>query len=419
MEKYSSETLQNSYNEIKKFGFQLKDEYIDECLNPNDDSSNDKIDHTKIEKTFVSIKKELLEMDIRQILKPYFPFEINSSMDGIELKGPVVLQIIRIENITQPLRRRDENTQPRLLAIQVSDGTTKVTALEIEQLSDINASTPPGGKILFMGGIIRFGKLLFTPSNVKYLGGVVNHLLEAYNANKIAQKLRIIGINQKNRGIEGPPRFEIKLINMKSMDVVNKSVPEKKDKINKNSKQDKSKTNNNDKQTNVKDLQIEQLLPSPPPKGKKNSNEEFKRVSSASAANSETGKENNHGGGKGCNDHGGDRGRNNHRGGRVQNDHQERGQNDYRGITGSDHGGRGRNDHRGRGRGRGRGQGRGRSDYGNDYCSSFTATTVVSFLENDFPALSVSKPTTSWRCIQCTFQNSEYLSVCEMCNSNK
>ena len=29
MEKYSSETLQNSYNEIKKFGFQLKDEYID------------------------------------------------------------------------------------------------------------------------------------------------------------------------------------------------------------------------------------------------------------------------------------------------------------------------------------------------------------------------------------------------------
>ena len=138
----NNEALRNSYNEIIKYGFNLKDEYINEVLDPNnnDDHNNNNNDNNN----FISIKKRLLEMDIRQILKPFFPLEINSSMDGVELKGPIVLQIVKVENITQPLRRRDENTQPRLLAIQVSDGTTKVTGIEIEQLSDINASTPPG-----------------------------------------------------------------------------------------------------------------------------------------------------------------------------------------------------------------------------------------------------------------------------------
>lgn len=388
MEKNIDETLRNLYSEILKFGFLLKDEYINEFL----DHNNENNEHNN-EKTFVSIKKRLLEIDIRNISKPFFPLEINSSMDGIELKGPVVLQIVKVENITQPLRRRDENTQPRLLAIQVSDGTTKVTGIEIEQLSDINASTPPGGKILFMGGIIRFGKLLFTPNNVKYLGGVVNHLLEAYQANKIAQKLRSIGINQKSRGIEGPPQFEIKLINMKSVDVIRKA-PEKKDK-DKNTKQDKIKTNNNEfcENDKRKDQQIDQLLLPPPPPTKKNANNdhiENKKDLSATNGN-ETGRKFNHGGrdrGKGRNDHGGR--------GRGRNDHGGRGR--------FDRGGRGRIDHRERGQ--------------QSSSNSQKVTPVISFLENDFPALSICK-NTSWKCRNCTFQNSEYLNVCEMCNSNK
>ena len=258
-----------------------------------------------------------------------------------------------------------------------------------------------------MGGIIRFGKLLFTPNNVKYLGGVVNHLLEAYQANKIAQKLRSIGINQKSRGIEGPPQFEIKLFHMKSVDGVKKST-EKKEKIEKtNSKQEKVKTNNNHKD-NLQ--QIEQLLPPTPP------------PTTSPQPQIGKGQQKDHGGkGKGQqqNDHGG-RGRG--RGGR--HDHNRgggRGRNDQHGDGGR---GRGRNDHHG---GRGRG---GRNDHhGKDFSDhpNSNITSTISFLENDFPALSITNNNNnnnnnnkiSWRCSHCTFQNSEYLNVCEMCNSNK
>lgn len=369
------ELLRESYDEVLKYGFQLKDEYLERVFsNPNVDDNNGIISSSStIKETFTTLKRKLLEMDLRQHLKAYFPLDINSSTDGLELKGPVVLQIISVGNISQPLRSRDENAQPRLLSIVVSDGTTKVTGLEIEPLSDINASTPPGGKVLFLGGIVRYGKLLFTPNNFQYIGGVVNHLFETYQANKRAQKMRSVGI------IEGPPQFEISL-------GLGLRPAEKTDNQQKN---DSKKTS--DKSTKSKGAVLsDKIIPPPPPIPHEMRNNKEKSPIQE-------------------------------RNDKVYIGNNRRGRDSFGNSRG------GRDDSRLKGRSNSRGGGRsGRRDFrdGNDKvvreqnCDSLSQTEKVSFLDNDFPALSITH-TKGWACTQCTFINHEALQSCEMCSSKK
>lgn len=355
------ELLRESYDEVLKYGFQLKDEYLERVFsNPNSNVDNNI--GIMVKETFTTLKKKLLEMDLRQHLKAYFPLDINSSTDGLELKGPVVLQIISVGNISQPLRSRDENAQPRLLSIVVSDGTTKVTGLEIEPLSDINASTPPGGKVLYLGGTVRYGKLLFTPNNFQYIGGLVNHLFETYQANKRAQKMRSVGI------IEGPPQFEISL-------GLGLRPAEKTDNQQKNYSKKTSDKSNKSKDAVLSD----KIIPPPPP------------IPHEMRSN------------------------------KGKSPIQERNDKSYGNNR------RGRGDF-GNSRGKGRDDSRfkGRRDFrdGNDKvvkeqnCDSLSQTEKVSFLENDFPALSITQ-TKGWACTQCTFINHEALHSCEMCSSKK
>jgi len=428
------ESLRTSYDEAAKYGFKLKEEFISKVLDPNSYKNDDKnvtdgIDGTVIKKvpvkeTFITVKKRLLEMDLRQHMKPYFPLEINSSIDLLELPGPVILQIISVGNITQPLRRRDENTQPRMLSIQVSDGTTKVTGIEIEHLPDINANTPPGGKILFSGGTVRFGKLLFTPQNFKYIGGVVDHLLEAYQANKIVQKLRSIGINQNFRGLEGPPQFEIKLTGLKTNNQKIASLDESNQGVNKadNNKQKHDNTQKGNKQKNKVGKDINQSLPNtdaPPTPLRQHE----KESNDKNHSKFEGGKEHLHESGGRDGNRNSSRGRGDDRGNRSD---RGGGRNDRGGgrSNRSDRGG-GRSDRSERGGGRSNrndssSRGRGKSGYTHNTYPPAPPNETISFLENDFPALSINtKSKGSWVCSQCTFSNHEALQSCEICNCNK
>jgi len=434
------ESLRTSYDEAVKYGFHLKEEYVSKVLDPNSYSNDDTnvtngTDGTVIKKvpakeTFATVKKRLLEMDLRQHMRPYFPLEINSSIDLLELTGPVILQIISVGNITQPLRRRDENTQPRMLSIQVSDGTTKVTGIEIEHLPDINANTPPGGKILFLGGNVRFGKLLFTPQNFKYIGGVVDHLQEAYHANKIVQKLRSIGI-QNFRGLEGPPQFEIKLIGLKTNNQKIASVDESNQSVNKadNNKQKHDNTQKGNKQKNKVGKNINQSLPNtdalpapPTPQIQHDNKSNDKNHSKSEGFNEHLhergGRDSNRNSSRGRG------GRSDRGGGRSdRSDRSDRGggrsDRSDRGGGRSDRGG-GRSD-RGGGRShRNDSSSRGRGGYTHNTYPPAPPNETISFLENDFPALSINtKSKGSWVCSQCTFSNHEALQSCEICNFNK
>jgi hypothetical protein len=94
---------------------------------------------------FKDIKNYLLNYDLRQIkcLNTYFP----QSIDGndVTLIGPRVFQIVKISNINQPLKRRHDDSNPRLLYITVSDGSkVNMTGFEYESIPDLKSNTPPG-----------------------------------------------------------------------------------------------------------------------------------------------------------------------------------------------------------------------------------------------------------------------------------
>jgi hypothetical protein len=154
------------YEEAIKYGFSLNNEFI-------------AIDsHTSNYINFVELKNKLLFSDLRKkpCLNAYFPSEINNQHGILTLKGTTVLQILSISNISNPSKRKYENSNPRLLSIQVTDGTTKVTGIEIESILDIQSDTPPGTKILYKGGEAINGKLLFNNKNISFIGGEVSHL---------------------------------------------------------------------------------------------------------------------------------------------------------------------------------------------------------------------------------------------------
>ena len=118
-------------------------------------------------------------MDFRQhknCFEPYFPNDFSNKSDA-SLSDPVVLQIVSVGNISQPLKRRNDdsfnNINNRLLSIQVTDGHTKATALELEIIPNIKPSTPPGSKLLYQGGQVIKGKILLNQNNCLFLDGKV------------------------------------------------------------------------------------------------------------------------------------------------------------------------------------------------------------------------------------------------------
>lgn len=91
----------------------------------------------------------VLNTDLRKkILIPTLPSDISSRDDSV-LAGPCFLQINNIANVSMPLRRQGENSNPRLLLLKLTDGYTKVTALEYSSLESakISPSCPPGTKV--------------------------------------------------------------------------------------------------------------------------------------------------------------------------------------------------------------------------------------------------------------------------------
>ena len=151
-----------------------------------------------------------------------------------------------VSNITHPSRRQNEDCRPRLLVLKVTDGHTKALAIESEAIPSISANCSPGAKIRLLGDIVvQHGKILLNPSNFEFLGGEVDHLLEAWKANLNAQRVRKLGFKvAANESGEGPPKFELKLEDSKS----SKSVGPK---INNDMKKTKAEAGNISKTKNV------------------------------------------------------------------------------------------------------------------------------------------------------------------------
>jgi hypothetical protein len=233
-------TMENSnakilkiFEETKFYGFLLSDEWIQSYLSSLTEKQQEAEKTTAGEETGTvsAVKRErlnfqsaqqlreyLLNSDLRRspsVVKPYFPVDILSGQKSLSLQGPVVLQILSVSNIAGPSKRKYEDGHPKFLLLSLTDGHTKVYAVEIESIPGLKSMTSPGTKILYLGGEAVKGKILLSSSNTKLIGGEVPHLVEAFLANINALKYRELQSGSKGAKllsrIQQPPKFEFTL----------------------------------------------------------------------------------------------------------------------------------------------------------------------------------------------------------------
>ncbi|KAE8626101.1 hypothetical protein XENTR_v10006506 [Xenopus tropicalis] len=144
-----------------------------------------------------------LNTDLRTTGKKFLPNDINGGKVE-KVNGPCVLQIQKIRNISAPKDNEESQAAPRMLRLQLTDGHTSCTAIELNYLSKISLNTPPGTKIKLLGTIeVKNGYLLLDDTNTVVLGGEVEHLIEKWELQRSLSKH-----SRSNIGIEGgPPPF--------------------------------------------------------------------------------------------------------------------------------------------------------------------------------------------------------------------
>ena len=310
--------------------------------------------------------------------------------------------------------------------VQLTDGHTKVTAIERESLKNISPLTPPGTKLLITTGKVVLGKLLLDNSNCKFLGGRVQQLMESWQANLNAQRFRFSVSGGKNKthslsvGVALPPQFELDLEESRPLSgaVQKLSLREEKKSLNEGPQVSAGKP------------------------GSSNGSVE-KIVTSVESREQQRG-------GRGRGRGPGDRGR-----GKGQTPRgpagEERAANNIElqhptsesGRGGE--GGRGRRGARGRGRGRGSAASHDRNNNslpspppsaqleetksGGSLLDSFFTPLPgkVDLLDNSKPRANVKNDgrrpcgliSSSWTCSACTFLNNSHLDYCEMCATKK
>ncbi|XP_060732810.1 tudor domain-containing protein 3 [Tachysurus vachellii] len=178
---------------LVKEGWYLTDKGIDEC-----NSSSEK------EKAVISdILNVALNTDLRSIGKGFLPADINSGRVE-EVKGPCVLQVLKVRNVAAPKEHEESQTAPRMLRLQMTDGQTTCAGLEFKHLSKISLNTPPGTKVKLLGTVpVKNGFLLLDDCRIADLGGEVDHLIEKWELQRSLAKH-----SRSNIGAEGgPPPF--------------------------------------------------------------------------------------------------------------------------------------------------------------------------------------------------------------------
>lgn len=118
------------------------------------------------------------------MFRPSLPTNVGSGAVK-ELAGPVVLQLTQVSNLCQPSNRQHLEDGSRLLLLKLTDGTTKLQCLELEQLGRLSADkTPPGEKFRITGATLVRGKVLARRASVEHLGGIVTQLRESWQTNR-------------------------------------------------------------------------------------------------------------------------------------------------------------------------------------------------------------------------------------------
>lgn len=98
----------------------------------------------------------------------------------------VVLQILKLKNVSASKAKPNSQTAPRLLKLSLTDGHTNCQAIEMRQIPALNLdNTVPGTKILIDGAQVLSGTILLDLKCCKILGGNVPALAERWELSKL------------------------------------------------------------------------------------------------------------------------------------------------------------------------------------------------------------------------------------------
>lgn len=67
----------------------------------------------------------------------------------------VVLQILKIRNISAPKSNESSKTAPKLLKLQLTDGINTYSAIEMEPIEKLTLETKPGTKVFFFSSSLQ------------------------------------------------------------------------------------------------------------------------------------------------------------------------------------------------------------------------------------------------------------------------
>ncbi|KAK7081646.1 tudor domain-containing protein 3 [Halocaridina rubra] len=173
---------------MKVDGWNLSEECIEELLEGNN-------------LTLSQAQQEILNTDIKEVGAPCLPDLQKGKGNAIPI--PLVLQVSKVRNVSAPKAFEESGTAPRLLKVSMTDGSTTVHGLEVQNIKLISLKTAPGTKVQLSGKIvINSGFLLLNPHNITVIGGTVEELYEKWKLSSSVSKYnRIV----RSTDGSGPP----------------------------------------------------------------------------------------------------------------------------------------------------------------------------------------------------------------------
>ncbi|KAL6576268.1 recQ-mediated genome instability protein 1 [Orobanche hederae] len=179
---------------LERLGLRLKKEWLESCLHGLQSSvagSQRMDDSAKAKLCF----EQFLRSDMNYCGAGVLPRDVHT-LNLVDLKGPFVLQVDEMVNISCPLRRRYQNAgagNSRCLKLSMTDGVQRVFGMEYRPIQDLQALAPAGLKVAVCNVHIRHGLLMLVPEVLQVLGGSVLEL-------EAARQRLVNEINKPSRG---------------------------------------------------------------------------------------------------------------------------------------------------------------------------------------------------------------------------
>ncbi|TYJ25519.1 hypothetical protein E1A91_A07G056200v1 [Gossypium mustelinum] len=179
---------------LLRMGLKLRREWLDSCVQGLE-SSVPSFSFLDVSAKAKLCFQQFLFSDMNYSGGGILPSNVDS-MHLVDLKGPFVLQVDEIVNISCPLKGRYQETPSgikRCLKLSMTDGVQRVFGMEYRPIKDLQVLAPAGLKVAICNVHIRHGLIVLVPESLQILGGVVEDL-------EAARQRLVTEVNKPPRG---------------------------------------------------------------------------------------------------------------------------------------------------------------------------------------------------------------------------